>query len=211
MSVYFPDFINNWQHNTDYDIRHSHLATKVHQFATSKEGKFVIGLGLGLFAHKVYGPLTTRVVEWLGVSVTDLPNPFAETPWLVKVILTPVICIFGPIVEEVTFRKNLQEKVKFFFTSFYQSHGFSENAAKQTARISSLFFTSVIFGLLHFSNALPFWCNPVVFVPQVVATTLMGFMFGLAKELTGKDTDDLAMPIGMHIGNNTLAWLHLLV
>lgn len=31
---------------------------------------------------------------------------------------------------------------------------------------------------------------------------LMGLMFGLAKELSG----GLSLPIGMHVGNNTLAW-----
>lgn len=56
---------------------------------------------------------------------------------------------------------------------------------------------------MHFSNALVFWCNPILFLPQVVAATIMGLMFGLAKEFTG----DLYMPIGMHMGNNTLAWV----
>jgi membrane protease YdiL (CAAX protease family) len=67
--------------------------------------------------------------------------------------------------------------------------------------VTAVFFSAIIFGSLHFSNALFLWCNPVLLLPQVIATTLLGLMFGGAKEIL----DGLAMPIGMHMGNNILA------
>jgi membrane protease YdiL (CAAX protease family) len=119
-----------------------------------------------------------------------------------KIFLSPFICVIGPVFEELLFRGGLQDLLKVHLNSFYVKVGFSHSAAKLASRITSIFFSSVIFGLFHFTNALVFWCNPIIFVPQVVATTVMGLLFGLAKELTGK----LHLPVGMHIGNNTLAW-----
>jgi membrane protease YdiL (CAAX protease family) len=104
------------------------------------------------------------------------------------------------------FRGDLQGALKDKLHSFYENIGFSNPDATIASRVTSVFFTSVIFGLLHFTNAIMFWCNPILFLPQVVAATTMGLMFSLAKEFSG----ELHMPIGMHIGNNTIAWAHCL-
>ncbi len=165
----------------------------------------VIGLGLGAYAHKIYGPLTEKIVKILGVP-TGLPDPFGGLDLLTKLVLTPFVCFLGPISEEQTFRGDLQGTLREKFESYFVNRGFSESTANIAARVTAIFFASVIFGLVHFMNAIVFWCNPILFLPQVVAATIMGLIFGLAKECAG----NLDMPIGMHIGNNTLAWANYL-
>ncbi len=163
----------------------------------------LIGAGLGIAAHRAYMPLTERIVKFLCPSAVSL-NPFSSLSLSDKIFLTPFICILGPALEEIMFRGSLQEILQEKFESFFIGQDFSDSAALTAARVASVFFTAIIFGLVHFTNAIFFWCNPILFLPQVVAATIMGLMFGLAKELTG----ELHMPIAMHVGNNTLAWDH---
>ncbi len=176
---------------------------KIKAVMTSPIGQGVIGFGLGMGSHKVYGPLKEKIIKALGVS-TILPSPFSGLDLGYKILLTPSICVLGPIWEEQVFRGGLQEALKNKLKIFYMNQGFLDSNANTAARVTSVFFTSAIFGLIHFTNAVAFWCNPVLFLPQVVASTLLGLIFGLAKELSG----ELHMSIGMHIGNNTLAWAH---
>src|SRR3990170_5596683 len=174
---------------------------KIKDAVTSPVGQGVIGFGLGVGVHKIYGPLTEKIVKLLGVS-TILPDPFSGLSLGCKILLTPFICVIGPILEEKMFRGDLQGALKNKLNSFYVNLGLSDSDANTASRVTSVFFASVIFGLIHFTNAIVFWCNPVLFLPQVVAATIMGLVFGLAKEFSG----ELHMPIGMHIGNNSLAW-----
>ncbi len=174
---------------------------KIKDAVTSPVGQGVIGFGLGTGVHKIYGSLTEKTVKLLGVS-TILPNPFTGLCLGFKILLIPFVCVIGPIEEEKMFRGDFQEDVKNKLNSFYVDLGLSDSDANTAARVTSIFFASVIFGLIHFSNAIVFWCNPVLFLPQVVAATIMGLVFGLAKEFSG----ELHMPIGMHIGNNSLVW-----
>jgi len=174
---------------------------KIKDAVTSPVGQGVIGFGLGVGVHKIYGPLTEKIVKLLGVS-TILPDPFSGLGLGCKILLTPFICVIGPILEEKMFRGDLQGALKNKLNSFYVNLGLSDSDANTASRVTSVFFASVIFGLIHFTNAIVFWCNPVLFLPQVVAATIMGLVFGLAKEFSG----ELHMPIGMHIGNNSLAW-----
>lgn len=176
---------------------------KIKEVVTSHIGQGVIGFGLGVGAHKIYEPLTERIIKALGLSAANLPNPFSGFGLGSKILLAPFICVIGPILEEKIFRGDLQDLLKDKLKSFYTNRGFSDSAANTAARVTSVFFSSIIFGVIHFSNALCFWCNPVLFLPQVIAATLMGFIFGFAKEFSG----ELSLPIGMHIGNNTLAWI----
>jgi membrane protease YdiL (CAAX protease family) len=180
---------------------------KVQDFIGSPIGQGMIGFGLGLGMHLVYGPITERILTAMGYVVSDsgAADPFMSMGLPSKILLMPLICILGPIQEELGFRGGLQGFFKEAFESFYLDRGLQDSSAKMAARVTSVFVTSVIFGLVHFSNAIIFWCNPVLFLPQVIAATIMGLVFGLAKEMTG----DLAMPIGMHIGNNTLAWANM--
>lgn len=175
-------------------------AQKIKKFVASPAGQMIIGLGVGVCMHAVYGPLTSKVVQLFGFSAMP-PDPFNGLGSVSKVLLSPFICVLGPIMEELEFRGGLQGIIKDKLESFYVNLGFSDSAANIAARVTSVFFTSIIFGLVHFSNALVFWCNPVLFLPQVIAATIMGLMLGLAKEFSG----DVYMPIGMHIGNNTIA------
>lgn len=161
----------------------------------------VIGFVLGLGIHRIYGPFTERIIKALSIPYFD---PFMGLPFVVKIAITPFVCILGPIMEEHMFRGDLQGLFKEQFSTFYLNLGLP--AADLNARISAIFFSSVIFGVIHFSNAAIFWCNPILFLPQVVAATFMGFLFGIAKEITG----GLTLPAGMHIGNNTLAMANYL-
>jgi len=178
-------------------------AKKIKNALTSPVGQGLIGFGFGVCAHKIYEPLTEEIVKFLGVS-TILPDPFSDLGLGCKILLTPFICVLGPYLEEKMFREDLQGMLKDKFKSFYVHRGFSDSGANTAACVTSVFFSSVIFGLTHFSNAIVFWCNPVLFLPQVVAATIMGLILGLAKEFSG----ELHMHFGFHIGNNTLAWAH---
>lgn len=160
-----------------------------------------LGLGLSVLMPMVYVPLTGKVLKSLGRST--LPTlSFSGYHFIWKIALFPLLCVIGPIAEEKVFRGNLQGFFTSRFTSLFERFGCSSYLSSLVARVLSVLMASVIFGLLHFTNAILFLCNPLVFLPQVVATTIMGLMFGLAKECTG----DLSMPIGMHVGNNTLAY-----
>lgn len=174
---------------------------KIKDAVASPIGQGLVGFGLGVGCHKIYGPLTGKIVKFFGVSAI-LPDPFMGLGLGFKILLTPLICVIGPIMEEQTFRGDLQEDLKEEFSSFYVNLGLSDSMANTVSRVTSVFFASLIFGLMHLMNAIVFWCNPVLFLPQVVAATIMGLIFGLAKEFSG----ELHMPIGMHIGNNTLVW-----
>ncbi len=174
---------------------------KIKDAVVSPLGQGVVGFGLGLGAHKVYGPLTDKIVSNFGLT-TLLVDPFAAMSLSSKIFLAPFICVIGPIIEELVFRGGIQGAIKEQLVIFYANLGLSDFAVNIAARITSVFFASVIFGLVHFTNAISFWCSPILFLPQVVAATIMGVAFGLAKEFSG----ELYMPIGMHIGNNTLAW-----
>ncbi|MBS4167404.1 CPBP family intramembrane glutamic endopeptidase [Parachlamydia sp. AcF125] len=175
---------------------------KIKKIVTSPFGQLAIGLGLGMCMPIIYAPLTGKIVKGLGVSTT-LTDPFSELGLIDKIFLTPFVCILIPIGEEVTFREGLQGELKNKLESLYVALGLPKPAANSAARVTSIFFTSVIFGLMHFSNAAIFVCNPVVFLPQVVAAILMGIILGLAKEFTG----EVYMPTSMHIGNNLLSWI----
>lgn len=176
---------------------------KIKNMVASPVGQVIIGLGLGLCMHTVYSPLTEKIVKVLGFTST-LPDPFNRLNLGCKILISPFVCIIGPIMEEQQFRGDMQEDLKDKFELYYAKQGLSNSTANILARVTSVFYTSIIFGLVHFANAAFFLCNPILFLPQVIAATLMGVIFGLAKEFTG----ELFMPMGMHIGNNTLAWAH---
>ncbi len=184
---------------------------KIKDIATSPVavGQLIIGAGLGAGMNKVYFPLTQRILKALGTSpvlASPITSPINGGSLGYKIVMTPVACILFPIMEERMFRGDIQETLKTNFQPFFARFGFSDSAANISARVMSVFFGSVIFGIGHFSNAIFFRCNPILFLPQVVAAITMGLIFGLAKEFSG----GLLMPIGMHVTNNTLAWVQYL-
>ncbi|MBS0649576.1 MAG: CPBP family intramembrane metalloprotease, partial [Verrucomicrobia bacterium] len=142
---------------------------KVQDFIESPIGQGMIGFGLGLGMHLAYGPITERILTAMGYVVSDSggADPFMSMGLPSKILLMPLICILGPIQEELGFRGGLQGFLKDAFESFYLDRGLENSAANMAARVTSVFVTSVIFGLVHFSNAIIFWCNPVLFLPQV--------------------------------------------
>jgi membrane protease YdiL (CAAX protease family) len=177
---------------------------KIKEIATSPVAvrQLIIGAGLGAGMHKVYTPLTERILKALGTSPI-LSCPLDGGGLAYKILIFPYMCILAPILEEQMFRGDIQETLKTKFQPFFARFGFSDSAANISARVMSVFFGSVIFGIYHFSNAIFFRCNPILFLPQVVACIIVGLKFGLAKEFSG----GLLMPIGMHFGVNTLAWV----
>lgn len=168
-------------------------------------GQTISGIGLGVgFGVGVSAGLQ-RAYDFLAerIGSSYLIDPLNGLSLNHKILITPLICVLLPLLEEKTFRGDLQEILQSELQSFYVSRlGFSVSEAKSAARITSLFFTSVLFGLIHFSNAIVCWCHPLVFLPQVVITTVLGFIFGVAKEFSG----ELFLPTGMHMGYNTFIW-----
>jgi membrane protease YdiL (CAAX protease family) len=186
------------------------VAHKVKAAVTSRAGQVVIGAGVavGLIAYgdRIFVPLIEKIVTVLGVT-GQLSDPFAGMGLGMKIFMAPFICVIGPVMEEVGFRWLLQNALTDKFESFYMSYGVTKANANILARVTSVFFTAIIFGLVHFSNALFFWCNPVLFLPQVVFATVLGLVLGVSKELSG----GLYVPCGIHIANNTLAWLQYML
>lgn len=173
---------------------------KIKDVVSSPVGQGVIGFGLGLGLYVIGNPLAEKITKALGVS-----TPFSDLDFAEKILAAPIMCVIAPIWEEVIFRGVLQDNLKDKLYYFYANHGLSDAHAKMAARVTSLFFGSIIFGLFHFTNALMFWCHPIHFLPQVIITIIAGVILGLAKEFSG----DIYLPSGIHIGNNTLAWAHL--
>lgn len=167
---------------------------------------FAIGLAMPYALGAMY-PYINQLTRLAGIPLDSIPqDPLHGMSRIGKIALAPLVCISGPIIEEYLFRGKLQESLKIRFEGFYSRCGMTEEAAQLSARISTIFFSSILFGLVHFSNALDFWCNPILFLPQVVMASIMGIAFGIAKECT----NNLYLPTGMHIGNNTLAWAMLI-
>jgi membrane protease YdiL (CAAX protease family) len=176
--------------------------TKKIEDSATDWGLGVVGFGLGLGMHKICMPLTERIVKAFGSAEVLLSDPFAGFGLWAKILLTPFVCIVGPILEEYVFRGDLQGALKDAFEPFFEKLGLEKTTANLAARITAVFFSSIVYGLVHFTNAIFFWCNPILFFPHVVYATLAGLILGLAKEAAGS----LHLPIGMRIGNNTLAW-----
>lgn len=179
-------------------------SNKIKEAVTSPVGQQVIGFGLGVGMHKITIPLTLYGIKNLGATTNLDDDPFRINNLATKILLAPFVCVIGPITEEQLFRRDLQDRLQDQLEDFYLNQNFSVPNANTAARVTSIFFTSVVFGLLHFTNAIAFRCNPILFLPQVVHATIVGLLFSLAKEFSG----ELHIPIGMHIGNNTIAWAH---
>lgn len=190
--------------NSSYHITIRETPSQKENPNTISWGKYILGFGLGLGMFLIYGPITERIVKALGCN---LENPFNEMHIIEKIVLMPVICIICPIGEEKVFRGDIYEILKEKLQSYYSQIGFSEKSATLAARVTAVFFSAIIFGLVHFMNAISFECSPILFLPQVIAATIMGIILAVAKEISG----GLEVPIGMHMGNNTLSWCAMML
>ncbi|MCH9613997.1 MAG: hypothetical protein SP1CHLAM54_10060 [Chlamydiia bacterium] len=178
---------------------------QVEEVATTPMGQRVIGFALGVISHLAYVPLTERVLVGMGYTVGrgGPSDPLSGMPVPIKIALMPLLAVLGPIAEEVFFREKLPAMIQENLQPLFSTLEISNEQARLASRVTAVFFSSIFFGLIHFSNALFFCCDPMLFLPQVIASTILGFGFGLARECTGS----LDMPIGMHVGNNTFACL----
>lgn len=178
----------------------------VSSFFGSRTAQFVGGTILGTGLHMIYAPITELVLRPFGVSLS-LPDEYYNPGCLLGRVCSASsffdICIFAPVVEEVLFRGMLQPAVKTVAKYVFILLGANDEFAERFARIHAIVITAIAFGLMHFANAFAIGCSPMLFLPQVVATTVMGIFFGIAKEYT----DSLSAPIGLHMGNNIVAYL----
>ena len=69
-------------------------------------------------------------------------------------------------------------------------------------------FRLLVYKFLILSSSTAYFTgsSPDKFLPQVVCATFTGVVLGVAKEVSG----GLALPIGLHIGNNTLCTLKVM-
>lgn len=164
--------------------------------------QFAIGFFAGVAIAIVSTPIESFIKTYFGIA--DLVDPFKAMSFSDKLLMIPMGIIAAPVIEEALFRGALEENLKTSFAAFYERLGLPyENAA----RITAIFFSAVIFGLLHFTNAWTLNCAMVQLVPQVAIGILAGVCLSAAKEATGS----LAGPIGAHMGNNTIGVLELFV
>ncbi|GAB4233328.1 MAG: hypothetical protein Tsb0021_12290 [Chlamydiales bacterium] len=163
---------------------------------------FILGFSIGMVLPPFIVVLAKFTIRLLRISENDSPFSYTQITLKEKLRLAPDICLIGPIVEEVLFRGIVQSGIKKIFIFSCRRLGCAETKAAKVSRITTLFLTSTLFGVSHLSNARAFRCHPSVFLPQVIGSCFYGLIFGLAKEWSG----GLAMPIGMHVGNNSLVW-----
>lgn len=118
------------------------------------------------------------------------------------VLQMPTTCISGPVLEELFFRGFLHELLRKAFSSFYEAIGLEAEQVKTFAKISTVFFSAIIFGAAHFLNAYSLGCSFIEVLPQVVYSSVAGVLYGFLKEHTGNHF----VAIGLHVGNNVDAW-----
>lgn len=106
-------------------------------------------------------------------------------------------CILDPLLEEVVFRGIIQPSIK-TCVNFIATPFFKEATAKKIAVIAAIVFTSLLFGAAHFGNS----SNLLVSLPQVIATSFAGIIYGLEKEFGG----GLLETTAHHMTNNTIVW-----
>lgn len=112
------------------------------------------------------------------------------------------ISITGPVIEEILFRGFLHDHLKEGFKSFYTFCSLSPELVDTLSKISTIFFSAVIFGMAHLINAYSLNCSFMTVYPQVVYATIGGLIYGSFKEYT----QDIYLTIGLHVGNNVMAW-----
>jgi membrane protease YdiL (CAAX protease family) len=196
------------------------LAQRIHEavaqsFALKLLVGSALGIGLGLFTCNV---LTAPLLNWMfgapspGQFVSS--DPFANLDFASKVLLFVPACLLAPVEEELLFRGGVHEAIK--GTSLF-SDLFSEETARKVALVAAIILGSILFGLIHFSNALVMKGTPIQFLPQVINATFLGVGLAVAKEICPEswhtsvyDFGSLQLPIYMHFGNNLMAWIYLL-
>jgi membrane protease YdiL (CAAX protease family) len=176
---YYKDQVTNYQ--IDVLVEYSKI-TDIKQIARGAiYGVTAIGTGLGC-ATLVLG--SSKVFQILKPNPTFFPIT-ATQKTLIKILYIPVlsyyifsICIVTPILEEIIFRDLIQTKLlKNKVTPFLKSHCSSLAQSQTALKISRIFFTSILFALVHApQNGLQLFL-----FHQFGA----GLIFGIAKERDG--------------------------
>lgn len=201
VNLEFPTYS---EFSTALDKDYDGTIQKVTDWATSPSGlgKTLLGVGIGLVASRICTHLTENILDVWNLSASSLKHPFYGLSLTTKLTLAPLVCLIGPIAQELLFRWEVEGNCEKLFITGLISLGFSDEATAAICRLATIFFSSVLFGLAHFTPALIFWCNPALFVPQFIAATLMGIFLSAAKELS----QGLYVPIGMNIGSKALSF-----
>lgn len=168
---------------------------------TTSQGFF--GFGLGIALYQIIKPLIMKSLEWLGHKklADSFNNKYfyvLASDFIPLIIIAPLAIMIAPVVEEVIFREHIFEIIKSKLYDCLAIIGCCRPLALLAARIGTLFFSSILFGLVHFSNALFFLRRPFDFLPQVIGASYVALPLGLLKEATGTVT----MAIGAHCGYN---------
>lgn len=160
--------------------------------------KTAIGFMLGVTLMPVRFGIVFLVISCIGrqkfFTLSEKSAPSYDDMDLSKMGL--LVCVVGPILEEVIFRGIVQPVIKFTVKHLAQVM-VSEETARKIATITAIGLTAIFFGLLHFDNH----AHWLLALPQVINATFGGIVYGIEKEY-----GTLAMPIAQHIANNTVAF-----
>lgn len=165
---------------------------RIRDVLSSRQG--LIGTGLGASFGYFISPVYDSLYKAFELKIEK--DPFSSISSLLS--LSPLIVIMAPVIEELIFREKLYNNIEKGTFDYCVSLNLSEPVTWLASKITALFLSSILFGVVHFSNALFFSVHPKFFLPQVIFATVMGFALGLAKEIS----KDMKMPIGIHLGNN---------
>lgn len=170
-----------------------HLARKVDRFFRTEVGQLCLGMMIGFSLPFLFSRISKKILDTFCITVYSLKKPRVSD----VIFSSSYLIVLTPILEEALFRGVLQEKLKEVFTELFSSRFFG--------KVAAVFFAAILFGLAHFLDAFLSCTNMYLLVPKVIYTTLVGLTFGIAKECSG-----LHLAMGMHMGNNMMAWSGLM-
>lgn len=171
---------------------------------TTTKGKVMLaaGLAFGVCYYQFNNFFIPKTMHALGLSYTRC-EPLGEMSLPVVALYSPLVCLAGPLWEEIAFRGVVQKGLCNKLSHYYKNKGFSDPIIHLASRVTSIFLTSLFFAAMHLQN-LPLAKDSASVYLQTAVAFKAGLIMGLAKELSG----GLSLPIGIHIGNNTAAWIN---
>lgn len=82
-------------HNIGAAIEDNAILRRVKNIVISPVGQFAIGFVFGAYVHKIYGPLTERILKVLGKTAVVAQDPFKTASFGEKILLTPLVCVLS--------------------------------------------------------------------------------------------------------------------
>lgn len=174
IAMIFPKAMDNAWFNTKNAYKH--ITSE-----TNKRLYFYQAIAFGLSALVKREQNAKQVV--IQVLIQSLANPWRLAALLFR------ICTVAPIIEEIIFRGFIQEKIRDI--QAYITQGNHNTTVQKTIRI---FLQAILFGLCHYHVA-----QGIDNVAIILATTLLGYLFGTLKE----KSQDLWSSMAIHGTHNT--------